>query len=104
MVTASCHRPGIEMAPTLLESLCIPVTVYRYPSGKDMLSVGSFLFELYLYYSVVEIAQLTGFRVGQLRSRHSIADRTQRFAAPSQHVPGAQGVMRGRCVVTSCCG
>jgi len=68
--------------------MCTPVTAYRYPSGKEVPSVRSFLFDLYLSSSVVEIAQVTGFRVGQLRNRHSIPDMTRCFAAPNQNMFG----------------
>ena len=88
MELASFYLPVIEMALRLLENMCTPVTVYRYASGKEMLSVGSFLFDLYLPSSVVEKAQVIGYRVGQLWNRHSISDVTRCFAAPSQNVLG----------------
>lgn len=76
------------MALRLLENMCTPVTAYRYPSDKEVPSVRSFLFDLYLSSSVVEVARVTGFRVGQLRNRHSIPDKTRCFTAPSQNVRG----------------
>jgi hypothetical protein len=88
MELASYCLPGFEMALRLLENMYTPVTAYRYPSGKELQSVRSFMFDLYLSSNVVEIAQVIGFRVGRLRNRHSIPDITRCFASPSQNVLG----------------
>ena len=77
MELASYCLPGFEMALRLLENMYTPVTAYRYPSGKELPSVRSFMFDLYLSSSVVEIAQVIGFRVGRLRNGHSIPDITR---------------------------